>query len=110
MAHPDLSSSAGGLKKARKNLPRLGGISSAVLGMSTFHFIRVFSEPGVFRASGIARPVSPYAAGGTTHGDTPGSLFSFGSPCIGQAYSWTVFSTLALEQAGTATVMGQGWR
>ena len=76
MANTDLSSSAGGLKKARKNRPRLGEILSAVLGMSTFHFIRVFSEPGVFRASGIARPVSPYAAGGTTQGDTPGSLFS----------------------------------
>jgi hypothetical protein len=110
MAHPDPSSSAGGLKKARKNLPRLGRILSAVLGMSTFHFIRVFSEPGVFRVSGIARPVSRYAAGGTTQGDTPGSLFSLGSPGIGQAYSWTVFSKLALEHVATVTVMVRGSR
>jgi len=108
MAHPDLSLSAGGLKKARKNIPCLSQILSTVLGMSTFHCIRVFSKPGVFRASGIARPVSPYAAGGITQGDTPGSLFSLGSPGIGKAYSWTVFSTLALEQAGTATVMVRG--
>jgi hypothetical protein len=110
MAHPDLSSSAGGLKKARKNLPRLGEILSAVLGMSTSYFIRVFSKPGLFRASGIARPVSPHAAGGTTHGDTPGSLFSLGSPGICQAYSWTVFSTLALEHVATVTVMVRGSR
>jgi hypothetical protein len=106
LAHPDPSSSAGGLKKARKNIPYLGRILSTVLGMSTFYFIRVFSKQAVVRASGIARPVSPYAAGGTTHGGTPGSLFSLGSPGIGQAYLWTAFSTSALEQAGTATVTG----
>ena len=45
------------------------------------------------------------AAGGTTQGDTPGSLFSLGLPGISQAYSLTVFSTLPLEQVGTGTVM-----
>jgi hypothetical protein len=75
-----------------------------------FSVIHGFSKPGMFRASGITSPVSPYAAGGTTQGDTPGSLFSLGSPGIGQAYSWTVFSTLALEHVATVTVMVRGSR